>query len=68
MQILEFKSRTEQELRQKLKAKDYSEEQIEDAVEYVKGFGYINDRRYAETYILNRQQDKCHTKIIQDLM
>ena len=68
MQILEFKSRTEQELRQKLKAKDYSEEQIEDAVEYVKGFGYINDRRYAETYILNRQQDKSRTKIMQDLM
>lgn len=68
MQILEFKTRTEQELRQKLKSKDFSEEQIEDAVEYVKGFGYINDRRYAETYILNRQQEKSRTKIIQELM
>lgn len=68
MQILEFKTRTEQELRQKLKAKEFSEDQIEDAVEYVKSFGYINDRRYAETYILNRQQEKSRTKILQELM
>ena len=68
MHILEFKTRTEQELRQKLKQKEFSEEQIEDAVEYVKSFGYINDRRYAETYILNRQQEKSRTKIIQELV
>jgi len=68
MHILEFKTRTEQELRQKLKQKEFSEDQIEDAVEYVKSFGYINDRRYAETYILNRQQEKSCTKIIQELV
>lgn len=68
MHILEFKTRTEQELRQKLKQKEFSEDQIEDAVEYVKSFGYINDRRYAETYILNRQQEKSRTKIIQELV
>ncbi len=68
MHILEFKTRTEQELRQKLKQKEFSEDQIEDAIEYVKSFGYINDRRYAETYILNRQQEKSRTKIIQELV
>ena len=68
MHILEFRTRTEQELRQKLKQKEFSEDQIEDAIEYVKSFGYINDRRYAETYILNRQQEKSRTKIIQELV
>ena len=68
MHILEFKTRTEQELRQKLKQKEFSEDQIEDAIEYVKSFGYINDRRYAETYILNRQQEKSRTRIIQELV
>ena len=68
MHILEFRTRTEQELRQKLKQKEFSEDQIEDAIEYVKSFGYINDRHYAETYILNRQQDKSRTRIIQELV
>ena len=68
MQLLEYKSRTERELLQKLRLKGFSEEAADDAAEYVKSFGYVNDRRYAEVYILNCQQGKSRQKILQELM
>ena len=68
MNILEYKSRTEHELRQKLASKGFSEALTDNAVEYVSSFGYINDRRYAETYILNRMDGKSRQKIILELV
>ena len=67
LNILEYKSRTEQELRQKLLAKGFSSALTEDAIEYAASFGYINDLRYAETYILNRMDQKSRQKIFADL-
>ena len=44
---------------QKIRSKKiYSDEDIEDAVEYVKGYGYINDKRLAEN-ILPKLAERC---------
>lgn len=45
----------------------FSEEAAEDAVSYVREFGYINDERYAFNYIMYRIHDKSRQKIFQEL-
>ena len=50
LKIVEFKDRTEKEIREKLKQKGYDENTIEDEVEFLKNYGFINDSRYAERF------------------
>lgn len=66
MHLLERADRTEAALRQKLAA-NYPEEVVEEAMEYVKSFGYVDDRRYAENYIRYRAQTKGRIQIFQEL-
>lgn len=49
--FLKFSSRTETELRQKLKAAFYPEESIRKAVGFLKEYHFVDDRKYAENYI-----------------
>ncbi len=63
LSLLNYMDRTEAQLRQKLKEKDFSEEIINEAVDYVKSFGYINDASYAERYVLNKQKSKSKREI-----
>ena len=49
--LIEFRDRTEKELREKLTAKGYSEEHIEDTAEFLKSYGYLDDKRYASHFI-----------------
>ncbi|MGI6071085.1 MAG: regulatory protein RecX, partial [Blautia sp.] len=53
-------------LPRKLEA-NYPDEVVDEAMEYVKSFGYIDDRRYAENYIRYRFQTKSRLQIFQDL-
>ena len=48
MSLVSIKSYTEQALRQKLKIRTYGCDEIDEAVAYVKSFGYINDLRLAQ--------------------
>lgn len=48
MTLVSIKSYTEHALREKLKIRAYGCDEIEEAVAYVKGFGYINDLRLAQ--------------------
>lgn len=66
MHLLERADRTERGLRQKLLL-NYPEEVAEEAIAYVKSFGYVNDRRYAENYIRFRAQSKSRVQILQEL-
>lgn len=50
LKIVEFKDRTEKEIREKLSQKGYDEFIIEDEIEFLKSYGFINDSRYAERY------------------
>lgn len=67
LRLLESMDRTEEQLRLKLKQKAFSDEAIDEAIEYVKSFGYINDERYAECYILGRQKTKSRREIYASL-
>ena len=49
--LLTDMDRTEKELYDKLKKAGYSVETVEETMEYVKSFGYIDDRKYAQKYL-----------------
>ena len=66
MHLLERADRTEKGLRQKLLA-SYPEKVAEEALAYVKSFGYVDDRRYAENFIRFRCQSKSRLQILQEL-
>lgn len=63
LSLLNYMDRTEAGLRTKLKEKSFSDEAIEQAIEYVKSFGYINDVGYAERYIINKQNSKSRREM-----
>ena len=51
LRLIEFKDRTEKELREKLKEKNYDENSIDGEIEFLKNYGYIDDKRYAEHFV-----------------
>lgn len=63
MHLLEDMDRTESALREKLKKAMYPESAVEGAVEYVRSFGYLDDRRYAENFVLSRKDVKSRREI-----
>ena len=65
--LLKFMDRTEYVLRNKLKDAGYIEGIIDIAIDYVKGYGYINDERYAASYIESRKRSKSKRMIANEL-
>lgn len=63
MHLLEDMDRTESGLREKLRQGLYPAEIIEKAIDYVRAFGYLNDARYAENFILSRRNSKSRKEI-----
>lgn len=68
MHLLEKMDRTEQQLYGKLKQNGYPEICIEEALAYVKKYGYIDDLRYARQYIRCYQSKKSRQRLTMDLM
>lgn len=66
--LLEKMERTESQLRDKLRQGFYGEDIIEDAVSYVKKYHYIDDMRYAETYVRYQKEKKSRRQIQMTLM
>lgn len=52
MHLLESRDYTEYSIRAKLKEALYPDYAIDSAIEYVKHYGYIDDRRYIENYLI----------------
>ena len=50
LKLITIKDRTEKELRDKLREKNYDENTIEEEIEFLSNYGYINDSRYAEHF------------------
>ena len=67
MQLLLYRQRTEKELRAKLREKEYSPGAEEAAIRYVKDFGYLNDRHFAEVYLHSNQGKKSRAVIKREL-
>ena len=66
--LLKFMDRTEHELRKKLTEALYTEDIIDRTIDYVKEYGYLNDERYATSYIKLRKDSKSRLRIQNDLM
>lgn len=67
MHLLKSMDRTEKQLREKLKDGGYPPEVIDIALDYVKGYGYIDDQRYASNYIRTYSRSKSRKRIMYDL-
>ena len=50
LKLITIKDRTEKELRDKLKEINFDENTIEEEIEFLSNYGYINDKRYAEHF------------------
>lgn len=68
MNLLQSREYTEKQLKDKLLQGGYPEQIAEEALEYVKSYHYIDDDRYAATYIEYHAESKSRQRIIQDLM
>ena len=66
--LLERMDRTEHQLREKLMASDYPEDVVEEAIEYVKSFHYLDDERYAQTFTRYKKDKMSRQQIKQKLM
>ena len=63
LSLLNYMDRTESQLRQKLTEKSFNDATIDEAIAYVKSFGYINDAGYAERYVMNKQNSKSRQEL-----
>lgn len=68
MHLLEKMDRTEEQLRRKLMESGYPQELIEEAAAYVKSYHYIDDDRYARTFIRLNQERKSSGRMRMDLL
>lgn len=67
MNLLKTRTYTEKQLCDKLRQGEYTTEIIEETITYVKSFGYINDRQYAEDFIFYNKERKSRRRMEQDL-
>ena len=67
MLLLEHMDRTEKGLSDRLRQAGFSAEAVEDAINYVRSYGYLNDQRYATNYISFRMGTRSRQKIFQEL-
>ena len=63
MHLLEDMDRTEAGLREKLRQGLYPEDAAEEAIQYVKSFGYLDDLRYAENFVRTRKGSKSRREL-----
>ena len=68
MNLLQKRDYTERKLRDKLREGLYAEDVIDEAIEYLKSYKYIDDERYAEDYIRYQMNLRSKNRIRQDLM
>lgn len=68
MNLLKAKSYTEEELRRKLKQGFYTDDFIENALSYVKSFGYLDDLSYAMEFIRYRAESLSKMQIQNKLL
>lgn len=67
MNLLQKRSYTTSGLRHKLMEGHYPEEMVEEAIDYVTSYGYLNDLRYAEEYIRCYSENRSKRRVMQDL-
>lgn len=67
MKLLQSKDYTEYEIRKKLISDGYPETVIEDTVEYLYGYHYLDDSRYVKLYYESKSYKKSKKQIVTEL-
>lgn len=67
MKLLQYRPRSEMELREKLTAAGFTGAETADAIEYVSSFGYLNDQRFAENYVISYRGKKSRMVMKREL-
>ncbi len=67
MNLLLYRPRTEKELRDRLEREGFQKEEADCAVAYVSYFGYLNDWKYAENYVLSGGSGKSRAVLRSEL-
>ena len=67
MNLLKSREYTVRQLHDKLRDGGYPEKSIEQALDYVAGFHYTDDLRYAAAFIRNHEGNRSRRRIEQDL-
>ena len=67
MNLLQKKDYTEKQLRDKLQEGLYSQKLIDEAIDYVKSYRYLDDERFARDYITYHMEMRSRNRILQDL-
>ncbi|CAI3552955.1 MAG: recombination regulator RecX [Clostridium neonatale] len=68
IKIIERSYKTEKEIRDNLKQKGYEEKQINNSIDFLKEYNFINDNTYAKAFIKDKLSSKGSQKIKYDLM
>lgn len=68
LHLLEKQDRTESSVRQKLKEGGYPSFLIDDAIDYLYSYHYLDDERYAKNYVRFHQDNKSKRRIANDLI
>lgn len=67
MALLLHRDRTRRELADRLYRAGFSEQAAQEAMEYVERYGYINDRRYAERYVMFQKKKRSKKELAYQL-
>lgn len=67
MNLLQKKDYTSKQLRDKLDEGLYPKELVDEAIEYVRSYKYLDDERYARDYISYHMTTRSKNRIMQDL-
>lgn len=67
LNLLKYMGRTEKELRQKLKLDGYKEEIVNKVIDYVYEYNYLDDKQYAEQFVLWKKNKKSKRQIKMEL-
>ena len=67
LHILERSDKTELQLKEKLLEADFPEDIVEEAMDYVRSFHYLDDRRYAEHYVRAKAGTKSRFQLLFEL-
>ena len=67
MKLISLRDHTEKEMTDKLKAGGFPPFAIDEAIEYLKSYRYLDDARYAELYVSFRRSEKSLFEIRENL-
>ena len=68
LHLLERSQKSEKQLRDKLKEGGYEQEVIDEAIDYAKGYHYIDDERFARDFVRLSCDSKSRIRLKQDLI